>query len=112
MPSTPTAVEIGAMLGSTLARPLPSDVALGEAGIVRRDHLADRAGLHHAADRHRLGIGRPVAHAPAHVGIERKPDGAEENFTGAGRRHRAILEAEVGGFGLADRARGENDAFA
>ena len=30
------------------------DVALGKTRIVRRDHLADRAAFHHAADRHRL----------------------------------------------------------
>ena len=125
MPSTPTAVEIGAIFGSILARPLPSEIAcvcqpardstmspLAKAGIVRRDHLADRAALHHAADRHRLGVGRPVAHAPAHVGIEREPDGAQEDFARAGRRHRTFLEAEIGWLGFADGARGEDDAFA
>ena len=88
------------------------DVALGKGGIVGRDHLADGAAFHHAIDRHRLRIGRPVAHAAAHVGIERQPDGAQEDFSGARCRNGAILKAEVGGFGFADGTGCEDDAFA
>ena len=124
MPSTPTAVETGPSFGSILRQPLAvgqrmglpagarqHDVALGKAGIVRGDHLAHRAAFHHAADRHRRRIGRPVAHAPAHIGIERQPDGAQQHLALAGRRRRVFLDAEVGRLGLADGARDENDAF-
>src|SRR5438105_4616109 len=52
------------------------DIALGKGGIVRGDHLAHRADLHHAADRHGRRIGRAIAHAPTHIRIERQPDGA------------------------------------
>ena len=45
--------------------------------IVRGDHFADGAAFHHLADLDRRGVGRRVAHAAAHVGIEREPDRAQ-----------------------------------
>jgi hypothetical protein len=39
-------------------------------GIAALDHLADRAALHHLAQRLRLGVALGVVHAPAHVRVE------------------------------------------
>ena len=124
MPSTPTAVETGASLGSILVSPLPSESAwvcqpardstmspLAKPGLFEAITSRHRAAFHHAADRHRRRIGRPVAHAPAHIGIERQPDRAQQDLALAGRRHRVILDAEVGRLGLADGARDQNDAL-
>ena len=47
-----------------------NDIALGEPGDIRGNHLADRAALHHTADANRLGVGRRIAHPAAHVGVE------------------------------------------
>jgi len=123
IPSTPTAVETGASFGSTLRRSLPSESAwvcqpardstmspLAKPGLSRRD-LAHRAALHHAADRHRRRIGRAVAHASAHIGIERQPDRAQQDLALTGRGRRAILDPEVRRLGLADGTRDENDTF-
>src|ERR1700759_1796239 len=125
MPSTPTAVETGPSFGSILVSPLPAesawpdlpagagepDLALGKARMVRGDPLTHRAALHHAADRHRRRIGRAVAHASAHIGIERQPDGAQQNLALARHRHRSFLDAEIRLLRLADGPRGKNDAF-
>ena len=94
------------------ARARQHDVALGESRIVGGRDLAHRAAFHHAADRHRLRIGRPVAHAPAHIGIERQPDRAQQHLASAGGRHGIFLDAEVGRFGFTDGAGSQNDAFA
>ena len=87
MPSTPLAVEMGASDGSILRKVPPpvervllpaetvlDDVAHLETGMVGLDDLADRAARHHLADADRGRVGRRVAHAPAHVGVERKVD--------------------------------------
>ena len=67
------------------------DVTHGNAVEIRRYHLAYRAAFHHLPDRDRLGVGRRIAHAPAHVGIEREPQRAQQHFACArrGDRHRA-----------------------
>ena len=46
------------------ARARQHDVALGEARIVGGDDLAHGAAFHHAADRHRRGVGRPSLMRP------------------------------------------------
>jgi hypothetical protein len=45
------------------------DVALGETGDVRGNHVADGAALHDVADADRLGVRRSIAHAAPHVRI-------------------------------------------
>ena len=122
MPSTPLAVEIGASAGSILrsaapgadgvflpAQPLLDDVAGLEVGVVRLDHLADRAAGHDLADADRRRVGGGIAHAPAHVGIERQVDDAHEDLAGPGLRRRHFLDAEIGFGRLARRPTREND---
>ena len=125
MPSTPTAVEIGAIFGSILARPLPSDsacglpagarqhdVALGKTGIVRGDHLADRAAFHHAADRHRLAHRtgrRSCARACRDRATARWCAAAPRPRPGVGTVYSSRRKSRW--LGLAHGARGENDAF-
>ncbi len=124
MPRMPSAVEIGASFGSSLRRPLPSEIAwvcqpawastispLAKPGLFEAITSQHRAAFHHAIHRHRRGIGRAVAHAAAHIGIERQPDRAQQHLACAWRRHRIILEAEIRWAGLTVRARCENDAF-
>ena len=79
---------------------------------IGRDDLADGAAFHHLADRDRLGIGRRVAHAPAHVGIERQPQRAQQHLAGPRRRDRHLLDAKIAFFRLADRPRRQQDALA
>ena len=123
MPSTPSAVETGATAGIELAQAravgqqmgLPAgaaehDVALLVLVIVGGRDLAHRAGFHHLVDADRLGVGRRIAHASAHIGIEREPFGAQQHLPGSGLRNRKFLEAEVGSFRLAHGARREHDA--
>ena len=97
-----SAVEIGAIVGSTLAQALavrqrialPAGCATARCrpwrnrGCSRLTTSADRAAFHHAVDRHRRGIGRSVAHATAHIGIERQPDRAQQHLAVTRRRHR------------------------
>jgi hypothetical protein len=71
------------------------EVAGREAVEVGFDHLAHRAAGHHLADRDRRRVRRRVAHAAAHVGIERQIDGAGEQFARPWLRRRALLEPEV-----------------
>ena len=97
MPSTPLAVEIGASDGVDLAQrragpmrvllpaqPILDDVAHLEVGVVGLDHLADGAAGHDLADADGRRIGRRIAHAPAHVGIEREVDDAHQHLAGPG----------------------------
>ena len=123
MPSTPLAVEIGASDASTLrmrragadgvllpAETVLDDVADLEAGMVRFHHLADGAARHDLADADGRRVGGGIAHAPAHVGIERHVDDAHQHLARAGLGHRHLLDAEVGFGHLRGRAAGENDA--
>jgi hypothetical protein len=73
-------------------------------------HAADRAADHDLAQRHRLGIGGRIAHAPAHIRIQREIDGAQQDLPGPDLRHGLGLQAEVGFQGLALGAAGEHDA--
>ena len=124
MPSTPTAVETGAELRIDLAQSLAirervrlpagarkHDVALGEGRIVRGDDLGHRAAFHHAADRHRRGVGWTFAHAPAHIGIKRQPDRCAAAPRPPPGRNRVILDAKVRRLRLADGTRHQNDAL-
>ena len=85
MPSTPLAVEIGAIDGIDLAQvgpaadrvllpaePILDDVADLEARIAATSRPRPRAAGHHLAEADRRGVGRGVAHAAALVGIERE----------------------------------------
>ena len=123
MPSTPLAVEIGASAGSTLrsgragadgvflpAEPILDDVADLVAGMVGLDDLAHRAARHDLADSDGRGVGGGIAHAPAHVGIEREIDDAHENLARPGLGHRHLLDAEIGFGRLGRRAAGKDDA--
>ena len=47
-----------------------NDIALGEPGHVRGNHLADCAALHHLANANRLSVGRRITHPAAHVRVE------------------------------------------
>src|SRR5205085_2864429 len=87
------------------------DVTLGEAGIFRIHDLAHRTAFHHPADRHRRRIGWALAHAAAHIGIKRQPDGTQENLTLARSRYRGILDAKIRRFRFTDRTRDQHDAF-
>jgi hypothetical protein len=70
-------------------------VAQGETRVLRRDDLADGLADHHLADLDRRHIRFRVAHATAHVGIERQPAVANQNLARAGRRDRRVDETEV-----------------
>ena len=80
----------------------------GEFVIVRGRDLAHGAGFHHLVDADRLGVGRRVAHAPAHVGVEREPFGAQQHLS---RARAAAREIPRGGSRMASaRPRGGTQA--
>ena len=125
MPSTPSAVETGASAGSIFRTilavgdgvGLPAvraehDVARGKAVEVRGHDLADRAALHHLPDGDRRGVGRRIAHPPAHVGIERQPKRAQQHLARPRLRDRHFLDAKIALFRLADRPRRQQNALA
>ncbi len=108
MPSTPSAVEIGAAAGIELAQAgavrervfLPAakaqhDVAHREFGIARGDDVADRAADHRLPDFGGLGIGLRRAHAAAHVRVERQIADAHQHLAVAGLGHRTLRELEI-----------------
>ena len=82
------AVEDGVFLPAAHAE---REVAGREFRVVRAHHLADDAAGHDLADADRLGIGLRIAHAPAHVGVEREPERAQQDLarTGLGDRRRS-----------------------
>jgi len=82
----------------------------GELRIVRYGDAAHRGADHHRIHRDRRRIGRRVAHAAAHVGIEREMDGTQQNLPCAGHRSRGFFEPEVGFGRCTVRTRCENDA--
>ncbi|MNR10920.1 hypothetical protein D3C85_1271940 [compost metagenome] len=69
----------------------------------------DGAAHHGLADLNGLGIGRGVAHAAAHIGIQGQIDRAQQHLAWAGLRHFARFQAEIAVGGLAVRARGKHD---
>src|ERR1043165_2866736 len=80
------------------------DIALLELVIVGGGDLIHRPALHHVIDADWLCVGRRVAHAPAHVGIERKPFRLEKHLSWPGLRYGKVLKTEIGGLRLAHRA--------
>jgi hypothetical protein len=84
-------------------------VALGEAGIARVDHFADRAAGQRLAEREGRGIGAHLGHARAHVGIERQEALAHQHLTIGQGRQRHLLLAEAVGCDVAGGAFGEDD---
>ena len=79
------AVEHGVFLPAAHAE---HEVAGRELRVVRAHHLADGAAGHDLADADRLGVGLRVAHAPAHVRVEREPERAQQHLARAGLRDR------------------------
>jgi hypothetical protein len=72
-----------------------NDIALGEPGNVRGNHFADRATLHHIADANRFGVGRRIAHPAAHVGVERKPQRAQQDLARSRLWDRKFFQAKI-----------------
>ena len=85
-------------------------VAHLKASSLRFQYAANGAAYHHAAHRYRLGVRRAIAHAAAHVRVQREVKRLQEHFAFARRGHRPILETERVKRGDADRALSENDA--
>ena len=73
------ALAVGQRVALPAAR-AQHDVADVVAGLVGLNDLGDGAALHHAADLDRLGIGRRVAHAAAHIGIERQVERPQQHI--------------------------------
>src|SRR5262245_50307399 len=71
------------------------DIAYGELRDVRSNYFADRAALHHIADANRLGIGRRIAHPAAHVGVERKPQRAQQHLVRSGLWDRKLFRTKI-----------------
>ena len=92
------------------AGPPGHQVALGESRRARGNHPADHLAGHHLADLHRRGVRRPVAHPPAHVGVEREPDRAQQDLAVAGLRGGLGLDAEIVRRRRALGPAGEHDA--
>ena len=86
------------------------DIADLEAGMVRFHHLADGAARHDLADADGRRVGGGVAHAAAHVGIERHVDHAHQHLARARLGHGHLLDAEIGFGHFRGRAARENDA--
>lgn len=85
-------------------------IALGETLRLRGDYPAHTLARHGAADGDRLGIAFGVIHAPAHVGIERQPLGADQDLALGEVRQGLRLEREILGLGAAFRAAGKGNA--
>ena len=85
-------------------------VAHLKASSLRFQYAANGAADHHAADCYRFGVGRPIAHATTHVGVQREVKRLQEHFAVARRGHGTILKAERIKRGNADGALGKNDA--
>lgn len=56
---------------------------------------ADSATGHHFADLYRRGVGRCIAHAPAHVRIQRQVQGFQQHLAVFEIRQRFALQTEV-----------------
>ncbi|MEZ5392419.1 MAG: hypothetical protein R2724_05960 [Bryobacterales bacterium] len=108
MPSTPSAVETGqagidlAELrgrnhGVFLPAELPrGDVAGLKGGRAGFDDAADHASGHHLADPEWRCVRSPIAHASAHVGIDREIEPLHEDLAVANIGHGPFFELEVG----------------
>src|SRR5437660_10416793 len=122
MPSTPSAVESGARLGSSLRRPEPSETAYScQPARASTTSPTAKSLWRDASTRltvppsitspnlDRLGVGARRAHAAAHVGIEREPQRLEQHLAVARLRHRRFGEPEVLRFRRGLGPRGEQD---
>ena len=85
------------------------DLALGVAGMIGRDHFGDALAGHHLADPDRLGVGLPVVHPAAHVGVEGEVERPHQDPARWRLRHRGLLQAEVGRLRGALRSGGKDD---
>ncbi|MNV40978.1 hypothetical protein D3C71_1325990 [compost metagenome] len=85
-------------------------LADGETGMVGGKHFSNGAPFHHRVQRNRCGVGRPLLHATAHVGIQRQIAIAQQHLARARRGNRHVLDTEVGRDGSTVGARGEDDA--
>jgi hypothetical protein len=78
------------------AQPRPDDVARLEAGIVGRQHFANRRALHRRVKFERRHVALGVAHATAHGRINRHPAIAHLHFARARRGHIDAGSFEIG----------------
>ena len=100
MPSTPRKVESGAaelrvdlaLAGAVrevvLAPALHADdaIALAKLGVARLDHFADGSAVEHLADLEGRHVRLDVAHAAAHVRVDRHVQVAHQSLALAGAR--------------------------
>ena len=80
-----------------------------EVGMVGRLHARHGASHHRLADLDGFGIGRRVAHAAAHIGVQRQVHGTQQHLAGAGLRDVPGFQTEIAVCGFAVRARGKHD---
>ncbi|KAG1585967.1 hypothetical protein G6F46_014812 [Rhizopus delemar] len=83
-----------------------------EIRMVGRLHTCHGATHHGLADLDRFGIGRRIAHAAAHIGIQREIHGAQQHLTWAGLRDIPRFQPEIAVCGFAVWARGKHDTAA
>ena len=108
MPNTPNAVETGANFGSSfrtvlaidsrMLLPAPAaqhEIAGGQLGGFRFDHLSHGARLHHVADIDRIGIGSHARDPPAHVRIHRQVDSLDQRLPLRKRRNLRFHQREI-----------------
>jgi hypothetical protein len=86
------AVSDAVFLPSAHANDLVAGV---EAGVFRRHHLAGGAADHHLIERLRRGVALRVAHAAAHVRIERQPIVTDQHLSISEIGDRRFNELEV-----------------
>ena len=84
-------------------------VAHGVVGMPRLLDHADGPADQHVADLDRVGVGLRGTHPPAHVGVEREVDDAQQQLAVGRRRHLVVGEREAVVAGLALGAPGEPD---
>src|SRR5581483_1166457 len=85
-------------------------LALLQLRIPGLQHFAHRLPHHHLAQLDALGVALRVAHAAAHVRVEREPQVAHQHLALGGRRQRRLLHAEVVLRHPAGRAARQHDA--
>jgi len=76
--------------------------------VIRLLNAADRAAHHHRPDLHRRRVGWRIAHAAAHIRVQRQPDGTEQDLPISQRRNSTLLQAKIIGNRGALWTRSEN----